>query len=330
MWAAKQRHLLNRSAMVEISVIIPCYNSLQFVADAIDSVLQSSFRSYEILVIDDGSTEPVEPHLTNKYPDVQNLHCIRQNNRGLSGARNTGIAHASGRYLVFLDADDIILPDKLSAQLNYLRSNPDIDIVYSYSEWFEAGDFQARFPVKFPVYEGQLLRHLLYGNFIHVNTILIPKEIVLEQGGFDESLRELEDWDLWLRLSLSDKTFGCIPSVLSKVRVHLGSMTSNQQKMNATMVRVLLKNKPLILHKSKTFPGLDKDYYISLLNYCILAKQSTAFRKNFTEALSVLGVGFFYQASKLLVKKIRSFFFTPVNQTTKDLEHVWKDKKTVR
>lgn len=303
---------------------------MQFVADAIDSVLQSGFSSYEILVVDDGSTEPVEPYLKKKYPDVQKLHCIRQANRGLSGARNTGIAHALGRYLVFLDADDIILPDKLSAQLDYLRSNPDIDIVYSYSEWFEEGDLQATFPVKFPVYEGQLLRHLLFGNFIHVNTILIPKEIVLEQAGFDESLRELEDWDLWLRLSLAGKTFGCIPRVLSKVRVHFGSMTSNQQKMNATMVRVLLKNKPLILHKSKTVPGLTKEYYTSLLNYCILAKQPKEFRKNFTEALAALGVGFFYQGSKLLLKKIRSFFFTPVNQTTKELEHVWKDKKTVR
>jgi glycosyltransferase involved in cell wall biosynthesis len=330
MLAAKQRHLLNRSAMVEVSVIIPCYNSVQFVADAIDSVLQSGFSSCEILVVDDGSTEPVEPYLKKKYPDVQKLHCIRQANRGLSGARNTGIAHAAGRYLVFLDADDIILPDKLSAQLDYLRSNPDIDIVYSYSEWFEAGDLQATFPVQFPVYEGQLLRHLLFGNFIHVNTILIPKEIVLEQGGFDESLRELEDWDLWLRLSLAGKTFGCIPRVLSKVRVHFGSMTSNQQKMNATMVRVLLKNKPLILHKSKTVPGLTKEYYTSLLNYCILAKQPKEFRKNFSEAFAALGAGFFYQGSKLLLKKIRSFFFTPVNQTTKELEHVWKDKKTVR
>ncbi len=314
---------------INISVIIPCYNSLKFIKDAIDSVLNSGWRNVEIIVVDDGSAEPVKPFLKENYPQLPNLYCIHQENRGLSGARNTGIRHSRGEYLVFLDADDILLPDKLQVQLEYLRANPATDIVYSLSEWFEHRDPNKILPVRFPVYEGDILQHLLFGNFIHVNSILVPKKMVQEQQGFDESLRELEDWDLWLRLAIAGKRFACIPQVLSRVRVHAGSMTSNQAKMNSTMVRVLLKNKAAILEQGNHRPGLQKAFYIALLNFCLLAGEGKTLGRIFLEAVRVLGLKFVFPGIKILLKLIRSLFITPVNQTTKELEHVWKDKRTV-
>ena len=312
---------------VDISVIIPCYNSLQFVADAIDSVFRSTHASLEIIVVDDGSREPVEPYLTTRYPGVKNLKCIRQENRGLSGARNSGIRESSGEFLVFLDADDLILPDKLEKQLEFFRTHSDVDLVYSLSEWFTGNDPEQIFPVRFPVYEGKILSNLLFGNFIHVNSVMLPRKTVLDAGGFDEALKELEDWDLWLRLAIAEKSFACIPLILSKVRVHTGSMTTDQLKMNRTMVRVLLKNKPDILLKSRRQPGLKTDYYKAVLNFCLLAKQEKDFRKFYSEAFREIGPGFIVPGFKLLLKGIRSFFYTPVNQTTKELEHVWRDKK---
>ncbi len=312
---------------VDISVIIPCYNSLQFVGDAIDSVLQSTISSFEILVVDDGSNEPVAPFLNDRYPNVGNLRCIRQENRGLSGARNTGIREALGEFLVFLDADDLILPDKLRVQLEFLRSNTTIHVVYSLSEWFKGDDPEQTFPVRFPIYEGDILANLLYGNFIHVNSVMIPKNLVIDAGGFDESFKELEDWDLWLRLAVSDFQFACVQQILSKVRVHAGSMTSDQLKMNRTMVRVLEKNKTAILKNSIRLPNIKAAFYKALLNFCLLANLQKAFRIYFLEANREVGSGFLLPGIKILLKRIRSVFYTPVNQTTKELEHVWKDNR---
>jgi len=310
-------------ATVDISVIIPCYNSLKFVADAIDSVLHSTISSYEILVVDDGSTEPVAPFLTIRYPNLGNLKCIRQENRGLSGARNTGIREAKGEFLVFLDADDLILPDKLKIQLEFLRSNPAIQVVYSQSEWFKGDDPNQTFPVRFPIYEGDILPNLLYGNFIHVNSIMISKNLVLAASGFDESFKELEDWDLWLRLSVQGMQFACIPSILSKVRVHASSMTSDQLKMNKAMVRVLLKNKSNILARYSSHNSMKIIFYDSLLQFCLMAKQKKICWKYLLEAFRTTGAGFIMPGLKFSLKWLRSLFFSPVNQTTKELEHVW-------
>ena len=316
------------NAHVDISVIIPCFNSLLFVGDAIDSVFQSTISSFEILVVDDGSQEPVEPYLRARYPNAENLKCIRQENRGLSGARNTGIREAAGEFLVFLDADDLILPEKLNIQLQYLRANPAADIVYSMSEWFKENDPDHSFSVQFPIYEGDILTNLLYGNFIHVNSVMIPKKLVVEAGAFDESFKELEDWDLWLRLAIKSKNFACIRTILSKVRVHATSMTSNQLRMNNAMVRVMLKNKSGILTRHSSRNSIKICYYDALLQFCLLAKQKKTGWKFLLEAFRITGIGFSPKGLKFLLKWLRSLVYSPVNQTTKELEHVWNASGT--
>src|SRR4028119_1234933 len=108
-----------------VSVIIPCYNQAYFLGEAIESVLAQSYPHFEIVVVDDGSTDNTS-EVAARYPGVR---CIRQENRGLAGARNEGIRHSSGSYLVFLDADDRLLPEALAVGLRHLKERPECAFV---------------------------------------------------------------------------------------------------------------------------------------------------------------------------------------------------------
>src|SRR5215217_8951250 len=108
-----------------VSVIIPCYNQAHFLSEAIQSVLAQSYPHFEIIVVDDGSTDTTS-QVASRYPEVR---CIRQNNQGLSGARNSGFAQSKGSYLVFLDADDRLLPGALETGLECLKAHPECAFV---------------------------------------------------------------------------------------------------------------------------------------------------------------------------------------------------------
>src|SRR5919112_3279382 len=109
-----------------VSVVIPCYNQAHFVGEAIESVLAQSYPHFEIVVIDDGSTDTTS-EVAGRYPGVR---CVRQDNQGLSAARNSGLRHSEGEYVVFLDADDRLLPEALEAGLECLKSHPECAIAF--------------------------------------------------------------------------------------------------------------------------------------------------------------------------------------------------------
>src|SRR5918995_6791294 len=104
-----------------VTVVIPCYNQAHFLGEAIESVLSQSYKRFEIVVVDDGSTDDTS-EVATRYPRVR---CIRQENRGLAGARNTGIRHCQGEYVVFLDADDRLLPEALEAGVREPGAHPE-------------------------------------------------------------------------------------------------------------------------------------------------------------------------------------------------------------
>lgn len=303
-----------------ITVIIPSYNSAHMVSYTLHSVLASTTTDYEIIVVNDGSsddtTEVITPFLHDKR-----IRYIEQENKGLSGARNTGITHAKGKYLVFLDSDDIILPKKLQVQSHYLDQHPDIDIVFSDSQWFVEDDFNDTRPVAFPVYTGNVLSQLLFGNFMHVNSVMVRTEKVREIGCFDENFKELEDWDLWLRLSINGSLFGYTQGILSKVRIRKGSMTSNQMKMNKAMVRVLEKNIPLLSQKNHSKQMINKAYH-ALFIYRLKAKQTKGYLWDLFKIFLQQGMGFLPIALKMKMKYFLSPFLKQ-NSTTKELEEIW-------
>jgi len=303
-----------------ITVIIFSYNSAHMVSDTLHSVLASSTTNYEVIVVNDGSTdntsEVVAPFLHDKR-----IRYIEQENKGLSGARNTGIKYAKGKYLVFLDSDDLILPDKLQIQSTYLDQHPEIDVVFSDSQWFVEDDFNDTRPVTFPIYTGDVLPHLLFGNFIHVNSVMVRTERVKSIGCFDESFKELEDWDLWMRLAIDGSLFGYTKGILSKVRIRKGSMTSDQLRMNKAMVKVLDKNTPTLIKKGHPKQIINKAYH-ALFIYRLKAKETKGYLWNLVKIFLKQGLSFLPIALKMKVK----FFLSPFlknNSTTKELEEIW-------
>jgi|SRR5690554_2128346 len=308
-----------------ISIIIPSYNSAQMVCDAIESVLISIEEDYEIILINDGSTDNTAEVITTYLSDKR-IKYIEQSNRGLAGARNTGIENANGEYLVFLDADDLILPNKLLVQRKFLDENPAFDIVYSKSEWFIEDDFNNTREVRFPVYTGEVIQYLIYGNFIHVNSVMVRKDAVIKAGLFDENLRELEDWDLWLRMALNGSQFGFSAGVLSKVRIRKGSMTSNQVRMNGTMVKVLEKT---INQIEKTNRSDKASLVVSACHamsiYKLQANQRKSYPSFLFKTLNKQGIGFFPIFIKQIIKYV--FPYLQKNKTTSEIEKIWNKKE---
>ncbi|WP_016776038.1 glycosyltransferase family 2 protein [Anaerophaga thermohalophila] len=305
-----------------ISVIIPTFNCAHMIIDTLNSVLASIYPDYEILIIDDGSTDNTR-EVTKPYLKDHRIQYIYQENKGLAGARNTGILNAQGHYLVFLDADDLITPEKLGIQSQFLVKNPNIDIVYSNSQWFIEDDFNDTRPVNFPVYTGNVLDPLIFGNFIHVNSAMVRKKTVMEAGLFDESLEELEDWDLWLRMALNGSKFGFTPGVLSKVRIRKGSMTSNQQKMNNTMVRVLENTILNVQDKYHSGHPVMIKLKHSLAIYKLKAGQKKEYLNFLIKSSRQQGEKFL----PVLIKQSIKYFLYPFfreNKTTREIEKIWK------
>lgn len=309
--------------MIQVSIIIPSYNSAHFLHAAINSVLANSLMPeyYEIIIIDDGSTDNIIEVL-GQYDQQENINLVSQQNKGLSSARNTGINLAKGLYVVFLDADDIIMPEKLRLQLDFLEKNKNVDVVYSKSIFFNDLDLSDELNTNFPIHEGDILNNLLYGNFIHVNSAMARKITIVDAGGFDENFRELEDWDLWLRLSLLGAKFGHINLTLSKVRLHEHSMTANQMKMNKAMIQTLLNFKT-ILRKSPKRNKYIIDLYKALPLYAIKANDHRFFILN-VEALILIKHRFIFTFLKNIIKMVLVWFrIIDNNLTTRKLEKIW-------
>lgn len=309
--------------MIQVSIIIPSYNSAHFLHAAINSVLVNSLMPeyYEIIIIDDGSTDNIIDVL-RQYNQHENINLVSQQNKGLSSARNTGLNLAKGLYVVFLDADDIIMPEKLRLQVDFLEKNKNVDVVYSKSVFFNDLDLSEEINTNFPVNEGDILNNLLYGNFIHVNSAMSRKKSIVEAGGFDENFRELEDWDLWLRLSLLGAKFGHINLTLSKVRLHEHSMTANQVKMNKAMIQTLLNFKTILLKSPKKNKYIF-NLYKALPLYAIKAVDNRFFILN-VEALLLIKHRFILTFLKNIIKMVLVWLrIIDNNLTTRKLEKIW-------
>ena len=221
------------------SIIIPVYNLRAFVGEAIESALAQTVprEQFEIVVVDDGSTDGSADVISRFAPHVRS---IRQENRGLSAARNAGIAAARGDFLVFLDADDRLLPEKVSASLSVFAARADLGLVYSGVRYIDAHG--APLPERGGTrQEGDLLPALLLGNLIHPNAAMVRRAPVQEAGGFDERLTALEDWDLWLRLSVRGLRWGCIPRPLAEYRIRADAMHQDRTRMAENTLAVLDK-----------------------------------------------------------------------------------------
>jgi len=222
-----------------VSVVIPVYDMEGFLPVAIESVLAQTLPAdaVEVVVVDDGSHDGSAAVAARYAPRVR---CVRQENRGLPGARNTGIRASRAALLQFLDADDRIMPEKLERSLKVFERDPGAGLVYTGCSLVD----EAGAPL--PQYgwsrrEGDVLPDLLLGNLIHTHAAVVRRELVERASGFDETLTSVEDWDLWLRLSLDGAVWRCIDLPLAEYRVREGGMHGNPSRMLENRLRVLTK-----------------------------------------------------------------------------------------
>jgi glycosyltransferase involved in cell wall biosynthesis len=231
-----------------VSIIVPCYNDAGYLGETLDNVLAQTWSRWECLVVDDGSTDQT-PAVVAAYarndPRFQYLH---QQHAGPSAARNTGLRHAQGQFIQFLDADDALASRKLENQLAIFQSSPAADIVFSWVEFFGTANARkkalyASGLLKESKSAGECLKLLVHQNILVINVPLIRKALIDQVGLFDETLLTVEDWNYWLRCALAGARFEFDDAKASRARVRLRprSHSTDQLRMFRDSLQVRQK-----------------------------------------------------------------------------------------
>jgi len=223
-----------------VTVVVPCFNTKKYVDEALLSIRNQTYTNLDIIAVNDGSTDET-PQLLDRHAECDaRVRVVHQRNRGLPGARNAGLRQARGEFVCFLDADDVMVPDKIEKQMQFLRDNPGIDLVYS--DYF-VGDSDleliglkaARLP------EGKVLDAFSHKNWLAVMTPLVRRSLVESVGEFDETLRASEDWDYWIRCAMTG-TFGYLPGPLAIYRMYPTQMHNDGRRMFTAEKQVVNKH----------------------------------------------------------------------------------------
>ncbi|ULQ56295.1 glycosyltransferase [Flavihumibacter rivuli] len=244
-----------------ISVIIPCFNNGQFLSKAIESVLSQGMGGVEVVVVDDGSSDNTA-EVVRCFTGVK---YYRQRNRGLSAARNKGVKVSKGNYLVFLDADDWLLPGALALNLSLLQKDSSLGLVAgAHYKFFEVQD-KMELVVKSPGKDIYLA--LLKGNFIGAHCAVMFPRWVFKEFRYDHSLKACEDYDLCLRIA---RKYPCLyhTDPIAVYRIRNGSMSGNPALMLEYSIKVLHSQKSSLRtdeERAAFQSGLEfwKDYYVT-------------------------------------------------------------------
>ncbi|MCU0603061.1 MAG: glycosyltransferase [Desulfobacterales bacterium] len=194
---AKNRAVKVDAATPLVSIVIPAYNRAWCLAEAVDSVLAQDFRDFELIAVDDGSADDT-PQLLEGYGDA--IRVLRRGNRGVSAARNAGIAAARGGLIAFLDSDDLWLPGKLSRQVAFFTSHPEALICQTEEVWVRNGR-RVNPGKRHRKRGGMIFEPSLDLCLVSPSAVMVRRELFERAGLFDESLPACEDYDLWLRVS---------------------------------------------------------------------------------------------------------------------------------
>ncbi len=240
--------------MKKVSVIIPVYKVDNFIAATLQSVLDQTYKNFEILIIDDASPDN-SIGICQQFTDHR-IKIIHQANRGLAGARNTGIRHAQGEYLAFLDGDDLWLPEKLEKQIAHLENSPTVGVSFSRSAFIdEAGKPLGTYQM--PKLKGITTPYLFCRNPVgNGSAALVRKEVfeaiksqdnlygTVEDFYFDEHFRQSEDIECWIRISIqTDWQIEGISEALNLYRVNSGGLSANMLKQLDSWEKVIEKTR---------------------------------------------------------------------------------------
>ena len=196
-----------------VSVVIPCFNHAQYVEETVQSVLASSFKAVEVIIVDDGSVDNSREVCENICARFEAVTYIYQDNAGPSVARNTGISKAKGRYILALDADDLISPNYLEEAVKILEKHADVKVVYAEAEKF--GSVAAKWKLK--KYSSC---RLAKDNMIYVSAVYRRADWERIGGYTDESVLVREDWEFWIKMLKDGGDVFCLPFVGFYYRIH--------------------------------------------------------------------------------------------------------------
>lgn len=215
--------------MPKISVVIPVYNSMPYLSITLEKLFQQTYKDFEAIIVNDGSTDKTQEYIASlKDP---RLKAIAQPNQGAGAARNTGIAHAKGEYIAFLDDDDLWKPSKLEKQLHYMEEHSQVGLVYTWVEYIDEEGKSTGKVYKEDV-EGNVWKELTAHNLVECGSVPLVRRSCFETCGmFDVSLgNAVEDWDMWLRIANS-YDFGVVKETLVYYRQHANSSSRDWDAM---------------------------------------------------------------------------------------------------
>ncbi len=237
--------------MPVISVIIPVYNGAKTIRQTIESVLNQTFRDFELIIVNDGSTDKTL-EVISSFKDLR-IHVFSYQNAGLSESRNRGIGLAAGEFLSFIDADDLWAPLKLEVELETLRGNPEASVVYSWLDYIDENGDYLKMGCHF-LFSGSVYKDLLLMNFVGSGSnIMVRKQVLNSLDTFDETLDAAADWDFCLKLAECHR-FVVVPLVHVFYRQSSNSMCSDVYRLEKACLKVIerhFKGSSLPLHLQK-------------------------------------------------------------------------------
>lgn len=224
-------------SVCDVTVIIPTYNRVHTLARALDSVFQQTLQPVAIIVVDDGSDDDTERFIRNRYPNV--VYC-RQENRGVSSARNHGVVKSQSQWVAFLDSDDEWMPQKLAKQMQALQHDPGHQLVHCNEIWIRRG-VRVNPHHKHAKSGGYIFERCLPLCVISPSAVVMKKALFQQVGGFDESLPACEDYDLWLRICCQHSVLYLEEPLLRKYGGHEDQLSRKHWGMDRFRVTALQK-----------------------------------------------------------------------------------------
>lgn len=284
--------------MPEISIIIPTYNYAHFLPLAIDSILNQTYKNYEIIVVDDGSTDNTQ-QVIKKY--LKKINYIRhKTNKGISEAMNTGIRAAKSKYINITQADDIMLPAFLNEEIKILK-NGNAGIVYSPALIInENGETTNKQIIPKTKYANSYISLIVF-NYIFLGTVLFKKDLLKNTGLFNTKMAQYEDWNLWLKIS-NTSNIGFVNKYLTAHRVHNKTLTHGIKWNFAKHARERL----IVYHetiKNNIPEELDKWMFFLFLEKWITQFYFPPIIKKYLISASVVGSFLFARLWIILHKK---------------------------
>jgi glycosyltransferase involved in cell wall biosynthesis len=294
---------------INFSVIMPAYNVEPYIRDAIGSVLAQSYPNFELIIVNDGSTDNTALAIS-EFSDPR-IKVVHQSNRGLGATRNVGISHSVNEYIAFLDSDDIWRADKLQNVVSNIGH--DYSGVY-YSNVIEfIGELSNGIPSRYtePVPEREIKDLILIYDFIIVSSAVVPRVVIKEFGGFQEDLHGTEDWDLWIKIG-QKYTFKKIPQYDCFYRINQNGLSKNRKEFLKKEYKVIKKH--LIdgnlgtteIKNMALWVWYKKNFYYSILSLSPLSASQYFLKMLWTNPLHPANFDFIMRAYRKSLKLLKS------------------------